>query len=68
MIYKARTFTISFPLVGDEKERLTESAFLKLLSKPEGQQMPMSTVDKKLKRQKKSEDTGKEEAAVYEFD
>jgi hypothetical protein len=50
---------ISKTILGNEKERLTESNFLNLLSKSEDQRMPMSTVDNKLKEKKKSEDIGK---------
>jgi hypothetical protein len=46
-------------ILANEKERLTESNFLNLLSKSEDQRMPMSTVDNKLKRKKKSDDIGK---------
>lgn len=43
----------------NEKGRLTESNFLKLLSKSEDRHMPMSTVDDKLENKKQEETKGK---------
>ena len=48
----------SMIILGNEKEHLTASNFLNLLSKSKEQQMPMSTIVNKLKKKKKSETIG----------